>query len=294
MERFNALSRNGKIGAGCGGLIVLCLVCSVCSWMLQAAGIVDPPPTPRPAAIATTGADAPTEVPATEAADRTTTTPDLIAAEDGMINDLLAFDQAGGTDFFVIPRVSVDESGLPTCRVSVTSQWDPLSKADKEQLVEAVAAFCRNQTTQAGILDEGGDPIVEIINVAGRELAIKDANGVTISDNADAANIPDTEEPPPGPPTDAPPPTEVPPTTVPPTEDSTGVTLANFNKLQSGMSYEEVVAILGEEGTVLSQTDIAGFSTVMYQWFGEGSLGANMNAMFQNGEMVSKAQFGLE
>ncbi|MCE7937638.1 MAG: hypothetical protein DYG90_03375 [Chloroflexi bacterium CFX6] len=60
------------------------------------------------------------------------------------------------------------------------------------------------------------------------------------------------------------------------------------------MTYEEVVAILGEEGTVLSETDIAGIKTVMYQWFGTGSLGANMNAMFQNGAMIQKSQFGLK
>lgn len=84
------------------------------------------------------------------------------------------------------------------------------------------------------------------------------------------------------------------PTEAPAPADSTGVNLANFNRIQNGMTYEEVVAILGEEGTVLSETDIAGIKTVMYQWFGTGSLGANMNAMFQNGAMIQKSQFGLK
>jgi len=74
----------------------------------------------------------------------------------------------------------------------------------------------------------------------------------------------------------------------------TGVTMANFSRLQSGMSYPEAVSILGAEGTVMSSSDIAGYSTVMYQWDGEGGFGANMNATFQNGKLVSKAQFGLK
>jgi len=77
-------------------------------------------------------------------------------------------------------------------------------------------------------------------------------------------------------------------------EQSGGVTMANFSKLRSGMSYSQVVSILGSQGTEMSSSDIAGYSTVMYSWDGEGGFGANMNATFQNGELVSKAQFGLK
>ena len=75
---------------------------------------------------------------------------------------------------------------------------------------------------------------------------------------------------------------------------TSGVTLTNFNRLHEGMSYQEVVSILGSSGELLSSSDPAGIETEMYQWEGVGSLGANMNAMFQNGRLVSKAQFGLE
>lgn len=118
-----------------------------------------------------------------------------------------------------------------------------------------------------------------------------------------ATDVAPTEEPatevvPTEAPTDVPAPTDEPATEAPTDEpapaETTGVNLANFNRIQNGMTYEEVVAILGEEGTVMSETDIAGFKTVMYQWFGTGSLGANMNAMFQNGAMIQKAQFGLK
>jgi len=71
-----------------------------------------------------------------------------------------------------------------------------------------------------------------------------------------------------------------------------GVTLAQYNQLQTGMSEQQVYAILGP-GTEISRSDIGGIVTVMYQWDGDG-FGANMNAMFQNGHLIQKAQFGLE
>ncbi|WP_309479061.1 DUF3862 domain-containing protein [Brevibacillus agri] len=71
---------------------------------------------------------------------------------------------------------------------------------------------------------------------------------------------------------------------------------AEFDKIQNGMSYEEVVAIVGGPGEMLSETGTKGdqFYTVMYAWEGEGGFGANANAMFQGGKMISKSQFGLK
>lgn len=78
--------------------------------------------------------------------------------------------------------------------------------------------------------------------------------------------------------------------------ETAGVTMENFSKLKTGMKYDEVVKILGKEGEVLSENEMGGYRTVMYKWDGEGdsSWGANMNAMFQNGKLVSKSQFGLK
>lgn len=72
-----------------------------------------------------------------------------------------------------------------------------------------------------------------------------------------------------------------------------GVSLAEFNQIATGMSYTRVAQILGSGGTEMSRTDFGGTSTVMYEWQGSG-FASNMNAMFQDGALVSKAQFGLK
>ena len=72
-------------------------------------------------------------------------------------------------------------------------------------------------------------------------------------------------------------------------------TKAKFNKIKSKMSYKEVVSIIGEEGDEMSRVEIPGVPvTVMYTWKGQGSVMANMNAMFQDDKLISKAQFCLE
>ena len=77
-----------------------------------------------------------------------------------------------------------------------------------------------------------------------------------------------------------------------PDEPSAGLTMENYLRIQNGMSYAEVVKILGEPGEEMSRSDIAGISTVMYGW--KRWTGANMNAMFQDDRLITKAQFGLK
>lgn len=72
------------------------------------------------------------------------------------------------------------------------------------------------------------------------------------------------------------------------------VSLAEFNRIKNGMSYKEVVAIIGFEGEVMSESTIMDIKTVMYSWENGGFSFSNMNAMFQNDKLISKAQFGLE
>ena len=79
--------------------------------------------------------------------------------------------------------------------------------------------------------------------------------------------------------------------------NDTKISLEEFNQIETGMSYEEVVEIVGGEGTVLSESDITGdgqYKTTIYSWDGNRMLGANANVTFQGGKVISKAQFGLE
>jgi hypothetical protein len=78
---------------------------------------------------------------------------------------------------------------------------------------------------------------------------------------------------------------------VPLVQDPPVVTRAEYGRLQEGMTYEEAVEIIGVRGDELSRSDLAGITTVMYSWVNDN--GSNMNAMFQNNKLVTKAQFGL-
>ena len=67
--------------------------------------------------------------------------------------------------------------------------------------------------------------------------------------------------------------------------------MAEYLQLETGMSYGVAVRIIGKAGVEISRNDFAGFTTVMHSWGNPN--GSNMNAMFQNGGLVQKAQLGL-
>ena len=77
--------------------------------------------------------------------------------------------------------------------------------------------------------------------------------------------------------------------------DPSLMSLSEFNMLQDGMTYQEVVEIVGGHGTILSELSILGpeYHTAIYMWEGNGTLGANANVTFQGGRLIMKAQSGL-
>jgi hypothetical protein len=69
-----------------------------------------------------------------------------------------------------------------------------------------------------------------------------------------------------------------------------GVTLALYERVQQGMTYQQVVSILGVEG-LKSRSNEAG--EVTYMWGGV-EMNSRMEATFQNGKLIQKIQSGLK
>lgn len=69
-----------------------------------------------------------------------------------------------------------------------------------------------------------------------------------------------------------------------------------FDQIQNGMTYEEVVAIIGGNGEVMSEVGEKGtpYYSIMYMYKGEKGLGSNANFTFQDNKLQAKAQFGLK
>lgn len=74
------------------------------------------------------------------------------------------------------------------------------------------------------------------------------------------------------------------------------ITMDQFNRIRSGMTYSQVREIIGGDCKLESEVGEPGtpFHTVSYACDGHGGLGANASIMFQGGKLEMKAQFGLE
>jgi len=71
-----------------------------------------------------------------------------------------------------------------------------------------------------------------------------------------------------------------------------GITLAQYKRVKTGQTYAQAIKILHMKGTEMSQNEVMNIKTIMYMW--KNPDGSNMNAMFQNGKLINKAQFGLK
>ena len=78
------------------------------------------------------------------------------------------------------------------------------------------------------------------------------------------------------------------------TENSKYITLEEYNKIESGMTYDEVKEIIGSDGELLSTSSMNDYTISIYVWYGEGMIGANANVTFTNGKVTGKAQAGLK
>ncbi len=77
----------------------------------------------------------------------------------------------------------------------------------------------------------------------------------------------------------------------------TYIDMEEYNKIQNGMTYKEVVKIIGCEGQVLSSYDAGSGAIIVYRWpsidLGGGvTYGASIT--FDNDKVSSKMQTGLD
>lgn len=80
-----------------------------------------------------------------------------------------------------------------------------------------------------------------------------------------------------------------------PNDGDSGITLEKFNKITKGMSYKEVVKILGREGKVERSEIIGGAKTILYRWnASNGTPGAHATALFQDDELIIKNEYELK
>jgi len=78
-----------------------------------------------------------------------------------------------------------------------------------------------------------------------------------------------------------------------------GITLEKYQQIENGMSYSQVVAILGRDGVEHANSHMDGVSgvmpsvdTIIYMW--QNGDGSNMSVTFQNDKVVMKAQAFLK
>ena len=78
-------------------------------------------------------------------------------------------------------------------------------------------------------------------------------------------------------------------------EDSSEyITIEEFNKIETGMTYEDVCEIIGSKGTISSEVETPGYKIVIVTWYGNGTAGSNANVTFTNNSVTGKAQVGLQ
>lgn len=72
------------------------------------------------------------------------------------------------------------------------------------------------------------------------------------------------------------------------------VNAAQYQKLETGMSYAKVVAILGCEGDEMSSAGSGSSKVVAYTWSGNGSVISNLVVMINQGKVMGKAKVDLQ
>ena len=77
------------------------------------------------------------------------------------------------------------------------------------------------------------------------------------------------------------------------TSENTKATLEKFNQIQTGVTYQEVVELMGEEGTLSTESSYGDQTMQIYYWYAKNGI-SNATVSFQNEKVTAKSQIGLE
>lgn len=77
------------------------------------------------------------------------------------------------------------------------------------------------------------------------------------------------------------------------TSENIKATLEKFNQIQTDMTYQEVVEIMGEEGTLSTESSYGDQTMQIYYWYASDGI-SNATISFQNGKVTAKSQIGLK
>jgi len=86
--------------------------------------------------------------------------------------------------------------------------------------------------------------------------------------------------------------TPTPATTSSPTSSGGDLTKEQFSRIKNGMSYKQVVEIIGSEGEEISMSEVGRYKVASYKWAGPGY--QMIFGVFTNDKLTSKSQANLK
>lgn len=71
------------------------------------------------------------------------------------------------------------------------------------------------------------------------------------------------------------------------------ITLSEFNRIENGMSYDDLVEIIGCNGTLSTESSYGDSTMKVYYWYAHNEI-SNATFSFLNDELTAKSQIGLD
>ena len=75
-------------------------------------------------------------------------------------------------------------------------------------------------------------------------------------------------------------------------ETKCSITLDEFNQIENGMTYNQIVEIVGCEGTLSTDSSYGDSNMKIYYWYADNGV-SNATFSFMNNALTAKSQIGL-